>query len=123
MGLNFKFIDGEYSKAAWSYSGFHEFRIRLARQIGIDLDNMKGFGGEKRSWDTVNDPIKPFLNHSDCDGTLSPKDCAQIAPRLKELLAQWEPIDADAEHGIRHGAILVRDMETCAKTGQSFIFC
>lgn len=38
MGLNFS-----HCEAQWSYSGFHCFRKRLAKEVGIDLDEMQGF--------------------------------------------------------------------------------
>lgn len=70
----------------WSYVGFMGLRIRLSNLIGItNLMDMAGFGGDI-SWDTVIDPLKPFLNHSDCDGELTPEECEMIYPRLEELL-------------------------------------
>jgi len=69
MGLNFS-ISTRSSNAAWSYSGFGNFRRKLAEEIRIDLNAMEGFGG-KTKWDTVKDPIKYLLNHSDCDGHLT----------------------------------------------------
>jgi hypothetical protein len=45
--------------------------------------------GPKRSWDEIDDPIKPLLNHSDCDGVLTPEECAQVAPRLREIVTLW----------------------------------
>ena len=48
----------------WSYSCFHEFRRKLAAEIGIDLDDMDGFEGTL-SWDDLKDDIVPLLDHSD----------------------------------------------------------
>jgi hypothetical protein len=42
MGLGLSV--GDMSCGQWSYSGFNAFRKKLARQIGIDLDQMEGFG-------------------------------------------------------------------------------
>ena len=49
MGLNFSHTDMH-----WSYSCFHEFRRKLAAEIGIDLDDMDGFEGTL-SWDDLKD--------------------------------------------------------------------
>jgi hypothetical protein len=130
MGVDFN-VGGKSVGAHWSYSGFNEFRHKLAAAIGIDLDQMEGFGGKyepipmpsladvlegkaempseedirqmaleraekyvasqgKTSWDTINDPLKPLLHHSDCDGDLTPEECAQVAPRLKEIVTGWD---------------------------------
>lgn len=113
MGVGFA-VDGNLSGAHWSYSGFNEFRHRLAEAAGINLKKMEGFveldkaaiinekGWEayreavkeefargKIPWSTIDDPLKPFLNHSDCEGELTPAECATVGPRIKELVSQW----------------------------------
>jgi hypothetical protein len=85
MGLDFSHCD-----AHWSYSGFNEFRVKLAEAAGIVLGDMEGFHhfkleeafkdgahryrekvqelldkeiaerGPKKSWATITDPIKRF---------------------------------------------------------------
>ena len=89
MGLDFNHCD-----AHWAYGGFSRFRKRLAQSIGINLDDMQGYGGNL-SWDKIIDPIKDFLYHSDCDGELTPKQCQVVAPRLRELIAGWPDDDYD----------------------------
>lgn len=38
-------------------------------------------------WETLKrDPIHALLNHSDCEGYLTPSECRKIADRLEELL-------------------------------------
>ena len=124
MGLGFS-----ESKASWSYTGFMDFRERLAAEIGIDLQKMVGFSNRKyhspdhilgtMPWDKITDPIKPFLNHSDCEGELSPEDCLIVAPRLRELVADWDEFDYDRQNAL----ILADDMERCGKDGKALIFC
>jgi hypothetical protein len=104
MGLAIT-LNGE-TVAQWSYSGFYSFRVRLAQAAGIDLTKMHGYygfdvekaktagwqedaGKEKVQWDTITDPIAPFLAHSDCEGKLSPEVCATVGPRLRELMKDW----------------------------------
>ncbi len=116
MGLNFK-----DSEAQWSYGGFMTFRRRLAAEIGIVLNEMQGFrigevaGGG--SWDSVKDDIVPFLNHSDCDGELTPEECKRVAPRLRELVRDW-PDGFDKGMAI----ILADDMERIADSGEALVF-
>lgn len=52
---------------------------------------MDGFGGDV-SFDTISDPIKPLLDHSDCEGELTPEECAGTAPLAICLAALLEPI-------------------------------
>ena len=83
MGLDFSHCD-----ASWSYSGFNNFRRRLAKEIGVDIDEMEGFNGD-RPWSEVDDDIVHLLDHSDCDGDLSPNQCVIVAIRLEELVKSW----------------------------------
>lgn len=72
---------------AWhgSYSTFARFREKVAAAIGINLSEMDGFGGTVK-WESLPpDDLHLFLNHSDCDGSLSPRECALIALRLVQI--------------------------------------
>jgi hypothetical protein len=113
MGIDFSYCD-----AHWPYSGFHRFRKRLALALGLNLDEMIGFGG-KRSWDTVDDPIKGLLDHSDCEGDLTPAQCRIIASRLREMVAAW----ADDDHDKKSGLELAKGMEASANADESLKFC
>jgi hypothetical protein len=114
MGLDFSHTD-----ARWSYSGFHEFRRRLARELGIDLDKMDGFVDRNGlSWDKIIDPIKPFLNHSDCDGELSVRECRMVALRLRVLIADWPDDDYDK----RNALLLAEGMELAVASNEPLVF-
>lgn len=105
MGVSFS-----HGEAGWSYGGFKNFRVELAASIGIKLDDMVGFNGGV-PWDTVADPIKPLLDHSDCDGELTPDECRAVAPRLRELVAGWDADDYDKVNALRlaDGMMLAAD--------------
>ncbi len=87
---------------AWHgpYSAFMEWRIWLAKQIEINLLDMEGFSerdylnpDRKKGtikWNTVDDDLKFLLNHSDCDGHLTPTKCKKIAERLKSIIGDRE---------------------------------
>lgn len=109
MGLDLSV--GNESCGSWSYSGFNDFRRKLAEQVGIVLGNMEGFHNfnyrdftrfsdymdaikldslaPKISWETVDDPIKHLLSHSDCDGELDSSICGELADRLEEIIMNW----------------------------------
>jgi hypothetical protein len=91
--------------ARWSYNGFNLFRQRLAKAIGVDLDAMVGFGGD-RPWSEITDDLVPLLNHSDCDGTLDYTECYQVAPRLREIVADWPEDDYDRQMALRLAAMM-----------------
>jgi len=92
------------------------WRMEIAKILGIPLELMAGFyhseinerklaefAGENAkpilavlerncpiAWETLKpDPLHALLYHSDCDGEISPEDCAQIADRLEELLPKF----------------------------------
>jgi hypothetical protein len=113
MGLAF-----DKSDASWSYSGFNRFRERLATELGFDLRAMQGFGGSGE-WRNVRDPLKPLLNHSDCEGSIGPGPMKKIAPRLMEIVSKWPAGDYDKMMGER----LARDMADCAKKNERLNFC
>jgi hypothetical protein len=112
MGVNFSYCD-----AHWAYGLFHDFRCKLAREIGMNLDKMDGFGGTL-SFDTFDDDIIPLLDHSDCEGELTPEECARVAPRLRQLIASWPPEDF-----IQEAISLAEGMEYAAKMNELFYFC
>lgn len=142
MGLGFN-----KSEASWSYSGFNDFRKRLANEIGICLPLMDGFWlpGYPRSevesaikrvgtdiidanfkwlpkeplkWDKIKDPIVDLLLHSDCEGELSAEQCGKIYPRLKELIEGW-----DEDYDKKQALLLAEGMENCAKKNEPLVFC
>lgn len=115
MGLDFSHCD-----AGWSYSGFNRFRERIAQHLGFDLNEMDGYNGH-RSWDEINDDIKPLLNHSDCDGDLSSEECARVYPRLREIIKEWEKIPGH-DYDELQAEELAKGMERAAKRKQKLTF-
>lgn len=85
-------LDTTHNAFHGPYSSFGQFRTKLAEHIGITLADMEGFGGNK-SFDMVEDDVKILLDHSDCDGEISPADCAKLSKRLDEILKELEPTD------------------------------
>lgn len=118
MGLDFR-----GSNAQWSYGGFMSFRIKLAEQIGIDLRRMEGFTDHGIAWSSFpKDPIHLLLNHSDCEGHLTAKQCARVAPRLRELVAEW-PSDIQHAYDKDNALLLAKGMEQCARKNKRLEFC
>ncbi|MFW6219834.1 MAG: hypothetical protein ACOCZ5_01340 [bacterium] len=114
-------IDFSHGDAHWSYGGFHRFRILIAENCNINLSEMEGFGGTK-SWENIDDPIVPFLYHSDCDGKLSPKECKMIIPRLRELI-KMIPEEDQYQYDITMGLELVEGMTLASSCNEDLIFC
>lgn len=69
-------------------------------------------------WSTVNDDIVPLLNHSDCDGVLTVEECKRVAPRLRELVANWEDDDFDKINAL----LLAEGMEEAILGGDELRF-
>lgn len=109
MGVDFWFL--KHSDVYMSYTTFHQIRKTLAQGIGMNLDEMKGYGGSGK-WEDWNDDLIPLLNHSDCEGQLTWKECQRIYPRLREIAnrVHWE------NEGDKELALNLADvMEECAK--------
>lgn len=121
MGLDFS-----HTNAHWAYGRFARFREALAQHEGIDLSVMDGFRryGDDRprqSWNDVTTPLKPLLNHSDCDGELTPEECREVAPRLREVVkAIWPDPDT---HAHINGLALADGMDAAAKANEPLEFC
>ena len=111
MGLDFN------CEAHWVYSGFARFRERLAAAAGIPLTEMSGYKEGGIAWSEYEDAIIPLLNHSDCDGELSPEACSAVAPRLREIISVWH-YDYDKQQG----EMLASGMEKCAACGKALRF-
>jgi hypothetical protein len=112
-------IDFSHCEAHWSYSGFNRARNRLAAAIGFELYAMDGFKSNGRPWSEMKDAVKPLLNHSDCDGDLTVEECKQVAPRLREIVSQWDKDDYDRKHFEE----LARGMDAAAEAGEPLEFC
>lgn len=116
MGLGFNKSD-----ARWSYSGFNSFRTKLAKEVGLDLDKMKGFSDDPNALDwpsDESDPIMYLLNHSDCDGDITAEQCKLVGPRLRELIKSWDDDDFDKIQATR----LADGMDLCAEENVSLEF-
>ena len=77
------------------YSSFNDLRRWIALQIFIDLDKMEGFDEDNKgsSWNAILHPITPLLDHSDCDGELTPDECRSIIEGAQMILHKIDPAD------------------------------
>lgn len=109
MGVGFSHCD-----ASWAYSGFNDFRERLAALVGIDLWSMRGFSHSRRKGDGTDgkewpsaesEPLVHLLNHSDCDGHLTPGQMEVLVPRLSELLLQIDGYDREQGEALLCGMV------------------
>lgn len=88
MGLNCS--HGAYDG---SYTGFNNLRRAVSKAAGGSypphkdktLDKWKWYVDEKYSKET-HPGLYEFLNHSDCDGEISPESCVVVANDLDALL-------------------------------------
>ncbi|MBI3896432.1 MAG: hypothetical protein HY313_10935 [Acidobacteria bacterium] len=95
-----------YSERISDYSDFHAFRVAWAALLGIDLDQMDGYGGPE-SWEGK--PLQSFFNLSDCEGKISWRAACTIlrqarkdAPRLQTFNQQFAVLISACEKAIQH---------------------
>lgn len=89
---------------------------------------------EAGRWDDQTTPLKPLLNHSDCEDEMTAAECRQVAPRLREIVEGWSneppPKPEDVESSAwfddnpdrRAGLALVELMEFCAEHDYELLF-
>lgn len=116
------------SHNAWhgAYSAFMTWRRKIAEIVGIPLELMEGFYSDDMNqiklaefagpnaeaiielvrrtcpikWSSLKpDPLHALLYHSDCEGELSPDECASIATRLEDILPLLPNGDAGGHIG------------------------
>ena len=86
MGLNVRV--GDYDSLKYicehlgSYSGYNNWRKKIAMASGFYLNEMTGFGGVV-PWDK--EPFQLVLYHSDCDGNYSLNQIPKLLKELKEI--------------------------------------
>jgi hypothetical protein len=123
-------VDFSPGGARWAYSGFRRFRLRIARQLEVDLERLwherpmiEVEPGEWRDpWREGDEPLYLLLNHSDCDGTLSAFECAVVAPRLLEVIRHWSRDDEAEDYDHEQALRLVEGMIECIRTGDPLVF-
>lgn len=108
----------------WPYVGFGVFRRKLADHIGVDLDQMRGFGGEG-DWATVESPLRHLLDHPDNEGELSPQQAVELAPALEQALfalARDFDYGPTYDYDLRAGRELVELLARCASENIPILF-
>lgn len=78
---------------AGSYSGFNEFRRKLAKVTSMVIDNMEGFGGNL-AWDG-DEPFYALLNHSDCDGSINREQAIVLLEDFKRFKNEISAVKDD----------------------------
>jgi hypothetical protein len=118
-----------------AYRGFSGFRRKLAANEGINLDHVWGFAPHEEGtaayvlwcqtairWDFLTTPLKLLLSHSDCDGEMTPAECATVVGRLAEILDYWEAKEPDPAFYLEQGRRLVAQMKWSVRTGRKLLF-
>lgn len=76
-----------------------------------------------RAWSEIDSNLVPLLNHSDCDGTLGPEDCATVAPALRAALEEMTLDGIADDQDVAKGEKLAALMEYCAQYDRQLVFC
>lgn len=104
MGLSFS-----TGKASWSFSGFRWFRQRIQNDASASLADSQN-------------PLNIFLNHSDCEGAMSAKECGKVAPLLKPIVENLRSENPFGNYDKENGLLLVEAMEECARENKPLVF-
>jgi len=104
------------------------YRLREGHDLPIysQPEDYKLFEGEMHdwwhlhaaNWDDVETPLRHLIHHSDCDGDLSPEQCREVAPALREAVSSWNEGDYEREFAEN----LANAMDICAENNRRLIF-
>lgn len=102
-------LDCSHDAFHGAYSAFNRLRQTIAKATDgsfpphedKELDDNLWYWGDSFSRKT-HPGLFIFMQHSDCDGEISPDDCIKIANDLESLLPEME------KHGIGTGHVMVR---------------
>src|SRR6056297_679517 len=111
-------VDFSHCEAHWSYSGFNLFRRRIASIIMKTEQLIDDLYGDKMIYRyMVNESIYPLIDHSGCDGELTPKELKQIIPQFENALNKIED-----EYDADNGKELLRGMKLALDNNENLEF-
>jgi hypothetical protein len=96
-----------------AYSSFNHFRHLLANQIGLNLDDYygyitpQGYTNATKDLKSIEHDIQPLLDHSDCDGKLTIRQCRRIVKGLNSILENFKA--KETYEGFKEEIIQFRD--------------
>jgi hypothetical protein len=125
MGVGFS-----HGGAHWSYSGFYNFRNKIAK-VALDIPKLNdmefcglgshwGLESKNISWDPyLKNPICKFFLHSDCEGEWTVEEMEGFLPELTKALYALPEDDWDRAEGFK----LVAGMEEAVESGVPIELC
>ena len=141
-------IDFSHGNAHWAYSGFMRFRARLFFDVyGFDLELMEGFAEKTPAFNNYNPegyypnrcpipwhslkkhPLKPFFDHSDCDGEIPANVCFRMGAAMLDCIEKWiDYPDAkwpfnNTKYDKQQGFELAHGLCTAGLKNEPLIFC
>lgn len=98
-------LDTSHDAFHGAYSAFNRFRQAVAKAIGgsfpfhddTSLDNKLWYWGDGYGKES-HPGLHCFFMHEDCDGEISPEDCARIADELEPLLPEIDEMGMGGGH-------------------------
>ena len=112
-------IDFSHCEAHWSYSGFNLFRRKIASIVMETEQLIDDLYGDKMIYRyMINEPVYSFIDHSDCDGELTPEELRQIIPQLEDAVNKLEDEDGDKYRGLE----LIKGMKEALKNDDNLEF-
>jgi hypothetical protein len=110
-------VDFSHCDAGWAYSGFMRFRNKLYNSAGY-MGNLSEAYNNGSYMQMKDDDLFPFINHSDCDGHLTPAEMQKIIPRMKAIINNWPDNDYDKQKAI----LLIEGMELALSKNENLEF-
>ena len=100
MGLNIMSEDGEMDIFSRSYSTFMEFRCIIFSLVTnmpykkvIHYMRNGGYISKMVPYFDKFPKLQPFMDHSDCDGSWTIKECSQVKNLLESVIRKTKPLN------------------------------
>lgn len=98
-------LDVSHGAFSGAYSAFNRFRQAIAEAVGGSFPPHEDKSLDRDFWywgNTANAAewpgLKILLDHSDCDGEISPQECVLVASDLDKLLPQLQLMGEGSGH-------------------------
>lgn len=112
MGINFHVKDHK-CEATWSYTGFNNFRKKIAQSLGLNLEVDSDGNWINQDWENWDKYWLLFLTHSDCSGKFTPHQCGKISEKLESIIHIFENEDFLSKYNFDNCKTLIIAMKYC----------
>ena len=114
-----------HGEATWSYREFMGFRQKIINTLypksNISFMEINAIG---KLYPISEEPVYPFLIHSDCKGEMTTDEMRAVLPQLKYIVTGWDDMTLKSVSSFfkEMGLKLIEGMEEAIERNEPFEF-